>query len=132
VTTAGAIVRDSSVGVDGGVTPASTTTYVSDVIYTFFIETEHDVASGGFIIITLPSTIGTTGSGTNANCLFDGVTPDSCSVDDAALTVTITLSTTQTITGAVPIEVAFGGLLNPRTFENSGYIVIETQDSSGN
>jgi len=91
VATAGAILRDTTAAVDGGITPSSTVTYFSGAVYTFHVETDHSVDGGGFIVITLPSTIGTSGSGTNSNCKFEDATPEACTVDDDAGTVTIEL-----------------------------------------
>jgi hypothetical protein len=133
IATAGAIVKDSNVVATGGVTAVPSSTYYSGAVYTFFMETDHDVSASGFIIITLPTAdMGTSGSGTNSNCLFEGANPEDCTVDDDAGTVTIELKSTQSITGGTAVEVAFGGIRNPRTFETSDYITIVTQDADGN
>ena len=89
MTTAGSITIDATSGEATGVKADPSTTYTSGAVYTFYIEVVHAVEASGFIIITLPSTIGTTGSGTNADCQFGGRDPDSCSVDDDAGTITI-------------------------------------------
>lgn len=133
IATAGQITKNGLVNVDGGVTPTPTTTYALDAVYEFFVECEHSVAAGGFVQITLPSTIGTSGSGTNSNCLFNGNAPALCTVDDSAGTVIIELGVGQTINGlGTPFTISFGGIRNPRTFENSGFIGMKTMDSSSN
>lgn len=133
IATAGSILRDDGNSpVSGGVDSDSFVTYYSGALYTFYITCEHAVGASGYIKITLDGDSMGTGSVSTSDCAFNGAQVNSCSVDDSAGTVLLQLTAAQSISAGEDVTVTFGGIRNPRTFEQTGYIAIETQDSDQN
>ena len=127
--TQGSVFKASS-QTSGSIQLSSYVTYDSDVDYEIIFETEHSVEAEGFILITLPSQIEASGSGTTTSCLINGKNPQSCTLNGDV--ITLQLKSTQSIIKGEENSITLSGIRNPRTSETTDYFILATKDSEGN